>query len=65
MRECKHSCVILLGVVGVSGFDVEGAFAYAIAEVVELGATHLATAGDFDLGNTRCVQGENPLNTFA
>jgi len=32
---------------------------------VQLGAADLATVGDFDLRDTRSVQRENTLNTFA
>lgn len=48
-----------------SALDEEGAFADPLAEVMKLGATHLAFVGYFDLGNTWSVNWEYALDAFA
>ena len=49
----------------VCGLHQGRTLAYAGAEVVEFRATHFAAAGDFDLSDTWCVNGENTLHAFA
>jgi hypothetical protein len=44
---------------------VESTLTNTLTEVVELGATHFAAAGDFNLSNTWCVKWEYALNAFA
>lgn len=47
------------------GFDKQGAFADAIAEVIEFGAADLAAARDLDQGDAWSVQREHALDAFA
>jgi len=59
--EVKIEMSLLL----LSRLYVESTLANTFTEVVELGATHFAAAGNFNLSNTRCVKWEYTLNAFA
>jgi len=49
----------------VSALYKESTLANALTEVVKLGAADFATVGDFDLGDTWCVERKDALYTFA
>ena len=55
---------VLLALLTLGGFDKQGAFADAIAEVIEFGAADFATAGDLDQGDAWSVQRENAFDAF-
>ena len=48
-----------------SSLDSDSLFTHAIAQVVQLSATHLATAHYLNLSDTRSMQREGTLNAFA
>ena len=63
--DADEPWLVLLSFVDIGWLDVEGTLTDTLAQIVELGATHLATTGDFDPGYARCVQRENTLDTLA